>query len=626
MFLILGASIVFFLPFLESADKDFGFALLLIGSILIGYPLLRQRVKFDLPDLLFCLFLIAASISMLSSLSFSRSLAELLRYIAYFLIFLRLRRLDGPEKRFFEKFFPQAVILSAILLSIVSLFYLLSSPSLSYPTGGMNLYFSTFGHNHLAGVLLVAIPLILGRFLAAWEGKKIWLTRNWFILLLFFLTTLVFTYSRSAYLIVFLYFLFTVKHTLNFFLSKWIYPLVVITISIFLVLQFVFFLSFTGQNIPFLPKQFHKPIGDPELRIDYFQQAIEGFKTAPLFGTGLDTFRFVSYRFQQKALTSSNFVHNHFLQLFAETGFVGGSLFLIFIIMIFINIYKSRIMQKNNFYLAIFLSLIGTVLNNLLDYDFQFLSVFLYFWVGAALLLSKEKEKYIARYENKLTEFTFVPVFILVAIIGTTALFSSVFLNLTKRGDLNSIRYYQLSSLLRFWQASYQQKIAEIFLENKNYDLARYYNDKAQRLEAENPSYYTFRAYLEDGLGNISLSRQAHISAIRSDFLDMQDSYLSLYRLYLVQAKRDIVSNNWFEALRNLDRSRILFPKLAEEASASANLNSALEALKNKNQNKAVIYLNKYIDKGLNDSLWYKMSDFEMEYTFAVLNKAVDNK
>jgi O-antigen ligase len=91
----------------------------------------------------------------------------------------------------------------------VSFYYLL--PGAAKPPTGMNVLYASYGHSHLADVLLLSLPLALAFFLKAKNRRHEILLS---LLILLYIVALVLTFSRGAFLVlpfVVLFLLFLAK-------------------------------------------------------------------------------------------------------------------------------------------------------------------------------------------------------------------------------------------------------------------------------------------------------------------------------------------------------------------------------------------------------------------------------
>src|SRR3989344_6529798 len=136
----------------------------------------------------------------------------------------------------------------------------------------------------------------------------------------------------------------------------------------------------------------YKPLKH-EKRADYYIQAAIGFINYPITGSGLDTFRYISKKYQSAPSSWSWYVHNHFLQIFAETGVIGGFTFLAFFSVLFFKTFYALRKEKDNIeQKIIYIILVFSLVKTFIDYDWQFISVFLTVFMGFGLIYPKGRE------------------------------------------------------------------------------------------------------------------------------------------------------------------------------------------------------------------------------------------
>lgn len=555
--------IITLLPFVESINRQWGFILLLILGTGLSIKLLERKFKLDFLEEVFGLFLLSAASGIPFSWSVSNSINELLRYAVYFIVFVYIRRSKGIR-------FTNIIIIPAIFLSIISFLYLLLFRLLPFPTGGLHLFFPTFGHNHLAGLLLFALPISIYRYIDIHEKK-------WGLLTAFFLISLIFTYSRVAYIIV-LFYLFV------FFRKKAGQALAFSIVAISVLYISIRIYSNIGIKLDFLPKQIFKPIVFESVRLGYWKQAFEGFKLSPVFGTGLDTFRYISNRFATSQKNISLYAHNHFIQMFTESGIIGGSLFLLLIIFASAKAlcYKTSKQVRHDSF-PLLLGVGGSVLNNLLDYDWQIYSLFLYFWVTLGLLLPKTGD-------HKDKSFSIITGFVSIIVMVSTLL-----VILEKAS----------------WDANQSQKTASVALINNQLDVARNNNDKAMRLDPYNTDFLVFRGNLEESTGDIRTARKYFVKSILLSPYGSKEIYRELLNTYVSEAQK------YFDEGRISDSKRVL--AVAKE------LFSYLVLIDIKNDfhsRKAIGDAVRYIK---NKASYYKFQPEDISFTYDLLKNNVDN-
>lgn len=384
MMLWVGFSLLSILPIVESLNNQYGLLLLLVGSIFVFLKsFLQKEIHLDLIDNLFLVLLIIFFISFQTSWSYKESFMETMRYLAFFMIFIAIRH--SLENRRMITFYVYLILINSIILSILLLInnYLMNY-KLKYVLDDINLIYAKTRHNHIADILIFAIPITL--FIKT--DKKIYkLLLNF--LRLFLITVLIFSYSRGALLSLSLAFgiYFFLSKSKSYFLHKWIGLIFILTI-LFLTSSFVI------SNIISVPKQYRsfiKVINRPvkeEMRFEYISQAYKGFLTNPLFGTGVGTFRYVSQLYQNKSDSWSGYAHNHYLEIFTESGVFGGIVFLLLISLCLHKSYQNILSSENE---GIFIALLSSSIHSLLDADWHFNSIFLLYWLGLALLVRLNK-------------------------------------------------------------------------------------------------------------------------------------------------------------------------------------------------------------------------------------------
>ncbi len=389
MFTYLGLGLLFFLPVIESFSRQFGFTLLLLGSLFISFPLFfKKKIVFDWLEIIWLMVLIAFTISLLFSWSITRSYTELMRYIAYFLIFVSFRRF-GDREWLIRRFFIPMVILNSLILSLLFIIYIIPSFKLPIPVNGMTLFYPTYRHNRISDILIIAIPFTLFLIFQNPKRKKRYL---FIILTLFLLIILILSMGLGAILsftfAIFIYMLlksstrlrFTSRLPISKSLEKISLILGIVTI-IFVLFSFLYsnFISDSG-NKNIILKGFFKPLKN-EYRLEFLKQAIIGFQRSPIVGTGLDTFRYVSKMNQTDKSSSSWYVHNQYLQIFQDSGILGGLLFSLLVLVLLFQSYKktkiSDVNNKNDYFDAIFIVLVASSILAFVDYNWQYLSIFL---------------------------------------------------------------------------------------------------------------------------------------------------------------------------------------------------------------------------------------------------------
>jgi len=385
--------ILSFLPLIEGELLGIGrFIFLAFCLPLVIYLSKRQHRVFNVNtrclQVIFIAFLLLVTLSTIFSPVFGRSLSTLVLYFAYFIYFLGAQVLVKEKKELFKELLVISILFPSLVLCLFSFYFLIAKEP--PPFAGMNLIFANFGHNHLVDFLIFAFPVSLILFFK--EEKRI--KKIFFLLLnLIFLSTFIFSFSRGGILMAFLeilLFVFIVRktkdvnnrHAIAYQLFSFLMGLLLVLslgVSIFGYYYFGQERIKTSENF-FLKKAFREP--PISSRLDYYRQTILTFKERPLFGWGLDNFRYLSTKYQSQENGWSWYSHNHFLQMFSETGIFGGVCFLLLTFFLLKNIIKlTHDRGQNRLYDALFIGILASLIHSLFDYDWQFPSVFLLFWV-----------------------------------------------------------------------------------------------------------------------------------------------------------------------------------------------------------------------------------------------------
>jgi O-antigen ligase len=380
------------LPFLDGGTHIVARVLILIFPLpvfLIGIASGEIQFK-KLPkwlNLFWWAFLVFVGFSVINSASLLFSLPEFFQLLAVFLLFNLFCLISDKES---IKYAAWLVFIVSFILCLLSFHYLL--PWTGRP-GPMNLVYATYGHSHLADYLLLVIPLCFAQFLLV---KKKNLKLFFGGLLIFYLISFVLTFSRGAFLvlplvILLLIFLLRPKTALKKLVG---WSFVLIPLGLILLILIFSFSSFglerkIGEPSHWLIKQLVKPEFQAK-RIDYWQQALEGFKARPLFGFGWGTFEMVSLRFQSEAIGWSSFTHNFYFQVLAEAGIFA---FLSFLGFLFVSFdYLWRLVRKNlgnPLLVGGAGAILASSFHSFFDFDWHFPAVFLTFLFLLANLLSR---------------------------------------------------------------------------------------------------------------------------------------------------------------------------------------------------------------------------------------------
>lgn len=600
--------ILFFtLPFLEGDLRTYGYIFLLFTAGFMGIFTHWRKVKFDLIEVLFLLFLIIGSISTIFSQGIARSFLELLRYTSYFLIFIGIRRLSEPERKFIKKIYITAILTAGFLLSIVSLSFLLHIPFIPYPSSGMNLYYANFGHNKLADLLLFAIPILYFVIISSSVLK---------ILFLFLSVVFMLTFSKSGYLaIMFIFVLMTgflgkKVPNINISLSKIIIiPTILMSIAfIFIVVNTYFF--------HFKERPFYSKINKPlylDWRWDYYRATFEGLKKSPFIGVGLDNFRYLSKLYQSSPFSWSDFGENYYFTLFSETGILGGLTFLLLLCLILYNIRKSLSFKPDLTDIGIYLALIASGTHVIFSVDWYFLSIFLYFWIGLALVMPS-KTIYKNDSRGNMIFLTIISLIMLIFALSDLLGLAFYRLGTFKKSD----NLFRVSSIFSFWNTQNLKNIASFYNRENDLQNSTFYYGIILRLEAKEYFNYVILGDIMDKYQKKDEATIYWLTAVSLNPLDLNDYYLKAYKTQLLKAYDLFQADNLEGALNIIDKTTRAFPAYAKKAEGANISQKIRQDIEKGDSLKASKKIRDYINKGLSISGKITVSRKEVEGAIGV--------
>lgn len=382
--------IVSVLPLFHGGESEL--ARIVFWSFPIFYmPMLTYRKRklvkgFKYIFWVWVVYLIVNSASIPLSASIALSVPQFMKLVGmlvYFCLFYLV-----VEKKSDLKMLAYFLIGVGVLLSLMSFYFIVNAPGDDFP--GMNLVWAKYGHNHLADYLLLILPGVIISFLKArTKQQKV----GWGLLSGFFLISFWLTFSRGAFVV-----MATIFLSIIWLYKKQIKRLLVVAILVLMPLVFIigslmFSAHKVGQDQQFTQKvkkvwvlrQVVKPI-NREGRLEYWRQAIEGFKLRPTTGNGVGTFRLTSKRFQKMPETNSWFAHNNILQAASETGVIGVAGYVVLLGMCIKQLQLVKLFRRkgNDHMKALVLGLGAVLMQSMVDFNLDFLAINLLFWVIVA--------------------------------------------------------------------------------------------------------------------------------------------------------------------------------------------------------------------------------------------------
>ena len=595
IWLIIFSFLLFFLPYLEGDLRTFGYIFLLLSSGLIGLTSKWKNTNFDLIELFFLLFLVIASLSTIFSDGKTRSFLEVLRYLSYFLIFLSIRRLDIYVWNKLKTVYIFSVIVNSLLLSIVSWTYFLPKKIFPLPSSGMNLYYPVFGHNRLADLLLFSLPVSFFLMIHFKNTKKI--VYKLLVGLFFFLSvTFSFTFSKSGYLVL----VFVTVVIANYLDIKKINIGYICKLLLIIVIPVFLFFSFVFINTYFLKikeRSIYSNINKAlylDWRWDYYSIAVNSLKKDPFIGVGLDNFRYLSRLYQSKPYSSSDYGENYYFTLFAETGLLGGPFFLLLLSQIYKKL-KCKTVNSDDFLsLGIFFALISSAMHTFFSVDWYFLSIFLYFWVGTALIIPPINKIEISnRFCDLITKRMFPMTLIIFSIIY---LFGTILTNLFKNSVPDNLT--SLVSILTMFDQKNQIKIGEAYLKRNNPDKALYFYERAKRLEPKDSYSYLLIANIDETQEKWDEAVTNYLEAISLVPLDLSQYHLKVYKIYLIKMQKEVANKDLDKAMLYFKLTLDGFPSYQKKVDGMKLYNQTVKLIKQNKKEEVVSVLKKYIKEG----------------------------
>ena len=257
--------------------------------------------------------------------------------------------LTNIKDTFLSKFIHYSALIYGIifLLNKFQLITLLPRPFYD------NFILQIWGHSYLADFIIIAIPIVIYKIIYH-PPKKILDKVFHYFSLLFFLSILILTNSRSATISIIIGIFFLLLPKIKMVLK----PLILV--SIIFVIAFIANLTLFQQR-----SLFKSPDGN---RFEYWQQAFKGFLDSPLIGNGPNNFFYLNKKFESQANTNTNYAHNYILESLALNGLPYTFIFFCFIILSLK--YQNR-RRPLNFTIGLI-----TLINTTLDPSWNSLGIF----------------------------------------------------------------------------------------------------------------------------------------------------------------------------------------------------------------------------------------------------------
>ncbi|MBI2252941.1 MAG: O-antigen ligase family protein [Armatimonadetes bacterium] len=374
-------------------------AFLSLALIFLFYPI---SLNFKKIYFLCLAFLISLLFSTLKSFYFYGSLQQYINYAVYFLIFI-LVIVIFKKKEEIENLITWIFLIGSIVSLVGLFFYFLTNLS-----GFNSNFYATFYQTDVcAGFLLLILPLALSLFISADELAKTFLYALGALLIAW---GLILTHSRGGILsfILILPFLLWSFKDLN---KKMIFTKLIIFLFFLLIGLYSFNSKEYGHKSKPLKREIYSLVEGTDssvlARLSFWSSALSISMDYPISGIGLDNFNRFYPRYIDNGKYFSKFVHNFYLQLASEGGWISLIFFLLFLFSIIrVSIKTLKYLNPKDLFFykfwGIALGALALIFHIFVDVDWQFSSIpvflFTYFGIICATGASFEiKDKEIKR-------------------------------------------------------------------------------------------------------------------------------------------------------------------------------------------------------------------------------------
>lgn len=343
--------------------------------------------KFLLIFIIFNLFTTLYNLCLYNGLYLENSLKGLFRPIKY-LFFLAVVISIASERKSLNRLIF-VFILASVVICFDGLFQYFNGADLfRHRALTRNDVFrrisAAFCHpNDFAAYLITVIPLYMGLI---YYHKKTLIKSLLFVALGLLLFCLYKTSSRGAWL--------------GFMISVLTFICLKKDKKLFIIvpLFFIFSLLIIPQKtIARIKESFNINEGTGWERKQIWTGAINIFKEHPLIGFGPNTFSATFPKYKPKIYPDNRYAHNSYLQIAAEIGILGLTIFLIILFLIIksaVNFFKkaeARQLSEANIILGIFCGLIGFLIHSGLDTNFSSLVLTTLFWTITGMIYGFNK-------------------------------------------------------------------------------------------------------------------------------------------------------------------------------------------------------------------------------------------
>lgn len=425
----------------------------LLFALLYGIGTRKKGLHILVPDtwgLVFLAVLVTLGISAGASVSIAYSLSFILRTLTAWCIFALLFSIPNKESYIAPLAKGIFYIGAGIaLLSVGVRFF----PEISGLLPAMNLIFSHSGHNQAANLLVTFLPIAV--HYALHRKKQI----IYAVAYIVFPLAIILCFSRGAAVIAGIYMIVTALQTKN----KKIHAVVRMLMAAFFGITALLFLtsfltSHTQQRIETLPFEFSQMRKIPparEARFSNWKQAVSGFISSPLIGTGPGTYMLTSMQYHQTPVDGSHFAHNWYLQTLSEVGIVGGIPIGIMLLFVIRTLWKKR---KDNSRrrtastwatVGLIDSVFIALFYSIFEYNLEYFTLWILLWGTVAMLMDIPKKD--VHTHTVLTGKITLVCLLLIGVYAGTSCYATLRLNSMETADRRfAIQPYDINKTERY--------------------------------------------------------------------------------------------------------------------------------------------------------------------------------
>lgn len=285
------------------------------------------------------------------------------------------------------KLFLYGVLLIGINVGLLSCLFFFW-PNLALYLPGMNLIFSSYGHNHSAILYVFCLPIA---WMLAREFRFKWLS---LLPLIFLMGSLILTFARADILLAVIEIVllgstqFSPKIRHRLFSSKKILGIILLFGAV-AILGLVFWRGKSGEIcFPTASNRTTCKSLQSEYRLQYWHQAMSGIKERPLVGWGGGTFAFLSSQKATFPYYYAAYAHNEYLQLLSEYGvLLSLPFFVLLMYVVWVAVVNRNKFNLNQAETYLLIGLVSLFVNAIFDYDWNFSAIWLLLLMSMALFL-----------------------------------------------------------------------------------------------------------------------------------------------------------------------------------------------------------------------------------------------